>query len=190
VNQASSDLVLMQRVARGDALAFRELSELHLQAIVTYCFRITGNLAEAEEIAQEVFLRAWQRADEYEPKARVTTWLHRIAHNLAIDSLRRRSPKATAVEDLDVEPSESPSQTPLQLLERKHAARGVQAELERLPERQQMALLLCHEQGLSNPEIAEVLGTSVEATESLLARARRALRTALTPTHEATDDPS
>lgn len=180
----------MQRVAEGDALAFRELTELHLQAIVTFCFRFTGNRAEAEEIAQEVFLRAWQRANEYEPKARVTTWLHRIAHNLAIDTLRRRSTKTTAIEDLDVEPSQSSSENPLQLLERKHAARGVQVELERLPERQKMALLLCHEQGLSNPEIAEVLGTGVEAVESLLSRARRALRTALDPTHETPDDPS
>jgi RNA polymerase sigma-70 factor (ECF subfamily) len=190
VNWATSDLAIMQRVAEGDAQAFRELTELHLQAILTYCFRLTGNRAEAEELSQEVFLRAWQRASEYQPKARVTTWLHRIAHNLAIDALRRRPRAASAIDDLEVEPSESSSRNPLQLLERKHAASGVQAELEKLPQRQKMALLLCHEQGMSNPEIAEVLDTGVEAVESLLSRARRALRTALNPTHETTDDPS
>jgi RNA polymerase sigma-70 factor, ECF subfamily len=179
----AADHVLMQRVARGDAQAFRQLSELYLGAIVTYAFRITSNHAEAEEIAQEVFLRAWQRAEEYEPRARVTTWLHRIAQNLAIDALRRRHGKSLPLDEL-AEDAPPASNDPQALLERKRNAESVQDGLAALPPRQKMALLLSHEQGLSNPEIAEVLEVGVEAIESLLARGRRALRAALEESEE------
>lgn len=179
---SSSDFELMKRIASGDARAFRELSSSHLKAIVTYCYRLLGNHAEAEEIAQEVFLRAWQKADVYQPTARVSTWLHSIAHNLAIDTLRKRHGGTL---ELDDERDQAPtSNNPAQLLQRKAVAQCVQAALDALPPRQKMALLLAHEQGLKNPEIAEVLGLGVEAVESLLSRGRKRLRQVLAPTEE------
>jgi RNA polymerase sigma-70 factor, ECF subfamily len=174
----STDYDLMQRVAAGDARAFRELSAAHLKAIVTYSFRILGNHAEAEEIAQEVFLRAWQNAVGYRPEARVTTWLHCIAQRLALDVLRKRHGGTLQLDEAEAAPS---SNSPAHLLEQKQVALNVQAALAALPARQKMALILSHEQGLSNPEIAEVLEQSVEAVESVLARGRRALRAVLTP---------
>lgn len=99
MNAHSSDYELMQRVASGDAAAYRQLSTSHLGAIVTYAFRLTKNHAEAEEIAQETFLRAWQNAGRYEPQARVSTWLHRIAHNLALDLLRKRRGESYELDD-------------------------------------------------------------------------------------------
>lgn len=179
MNAHSSDYELMQRVASGDAAAYRQLSTSHLGAIVTYAFRLTKNHAEAEEIAQETFLRAWQNAGRYEPQARVSTWLHRIAHNLALDLLRKRRGESYELDDeRDAAP---PSNQPARLLEEKTRALSVQAALDTLPERQRVALVLCHEQGLSNPEIALVLETGVEAVESLLARGRRRLRELLSP---------
>lgn len=143
---------------------------------MTFSTRLVRNQAEGEEIAQETFLRAWQNAGKYEPKAKVSTWLHRIARNVAIDRLRKKSRNEEAFE-LDDERDEAPlSGRPSRLLVRKQEQLGVQEALNQLPERQRSAILLCHEQGLSNPEIAEVLETSVEATESLLSRARRRLR--------------
>lgn len=81
----------MQRISQGDARAYRQLVDQYLGVIVTYAFRLLKNQAEAEEVAQETFLRAWQNAASYKPQARVTTWLHRIAHNRAIDLLRQQS---------------------------------------------------------------------------------------------------
>lgn len=176
--QSRSDSELMQLIARGDASAFRALSTEHLKPIVTYCYRLLGNHAEAEETAQEVFLRAWQKAPAYRPEARISTWLHRIAHNLAIDALRKRHGGTL---ELDDERDEAPtSNDPSLLMERKATSHNVLSALQLLPERQKMALLLCHEQGLSNPEIATVMETQVEAVESLLARGRKKLRALLT----------
>lgn len=174
----------MKRIARGDAGAFRELSTTHLKSIVTFSYRLLWNHAEAEDVAQETFLRAWQHAGDYEPQAKVSTWLHRIARNLAIDRLRKQKTHGDQIihdEERDAAPA---SRGPGQLLLSKATAISVQHALTQLPERQSTALSLCHEQGYSHPEIAEVLECSVEAVESLLSRGRTKLRELLTPTHE------
>lgn len=174
----------MQRIARGEAGAFRELSDTHLQSIVTFSYRILWNHAEAEDVAQETFLRAWQHASDYEPKAKISTWLHRIARNVAIDRLRKQKTRGDQVshdEELDAAPA---SGRPSQLLLQKATALSVKDALAQLPERQSTALTLCHEQGCSNPEIAEVLECSVEAVEALLTRGRTKLRSLLTPADE------
>ncbi|HSC88393.1 MAG TPA: sigma-70 family RNA polymerase sigma factor [Polyangiaceae bacterium] len=176
------DPQLLQRVAQGDARAFRELSQQLLGPIVNYAYRILGNRAEAEDVAQETFLRAWQKADSYRPTARVSTWMFAIAHNLCIDGLRKRR---GGTWELDDERDEAPSSNnPAELLERKARAQDVRQALDSLPERQKMAILLSHEQGLSNPEIAQVLDLGVEAVESLLSRGRRKLRESLGGTEE------
>jgi len=92
------DAELMRRVAEGDAVAFRQLADRHLGSIVRFATRWLGRKEEAEEVAQETFLRVWQHARTYEPTARVSTWLHKIAHNAAIDRLREilDLPEATA----------------------------------------------------------------------------------------------
>ena len=79
----------MARIAGGDAAAFRSLSDAHLGRILTYANRLMKNSGEAEEVAQETFLRAWQKASRYEPRAKVSTWLHKIAHNLCTDRMRK-----------------------------------------------------------------------------------------------------
>lgn len=176
ISPFSEDQALMERIAQGESQAFRSLSDQYLKAIVNFSYRIVQNHAEAEEIAQETFLRVWQKADTYQPKAKLSTWLFAIARNIAIDRTRKRGRKAEAF-DLDDERDASPDSTgPSQLLAQKEAHLGLERVLAELPERQRSALALCHEEGLSNPAIAEVLGISVEAVESLLARGRRTLR--------------
>jgi RNA polymerase sigma-70 factor (ECF subfamily) len=182
------DLALLRRVADGDALAFRELTNLHLTMIVTYAARLLGNVADAEDVAQETFLRAWKKAGTYQPRARARTWLLAIAHNLAIDRLRRRKTRreeSSGDEDDAFGPS---SQEPAGLLLRKRTAIEITRALDVLPERQKVAILLCHEQGLSLAEVAEVLGSSSEAIESLLARGRRTLRALLSAERPQHDD--
>lgn len=165
----------MRRIGAGDAAAYRGLVDAHLGSILTYAYRLLNSREEAEEVAQETFLRAWQHAERYEQSARVTTWLHTIARNQALDRLRRRRP-TTGQETVDSLPA---SDRPSDFLERKQAAEGVQEALEELAPRQREAVVLVHYQGLSHGEAAEVLGLGVDAVESLLGRARRKLRSLL-----------
>lgn len=169
----------MQRVADGDARAFRQIADEHLPAILTYLTRLMRNEADAQDVAQETFVRVWTKASDYKPKARITTWIHAIARNLAIDRMRALTRRGTRVDfDDDLEQAR-PSERPPELLERKWTSESVLRAISALPERQQSALLLAHEQGLAQHEIAVVLSTSVEAVESLLKRARNSLREAL-----------
>ncbi len=165
------DAALMLRIGRGDAAAYRSVADQHLEAIMKYAQRLLRSPSEAEDVAQETFLRLWTDAASWTPEARVSAWLHRIAHNLCMDRLRKmREPLTDAVE-------QAPSaDRPGQLFARKQLAEQVDQVLHALPERQRAAITLVHYQGMTNPEAALVLGVGVEAVESLLSRARRTLR--------------
>jgi RNA polymerase sigma-70 factor (ECF subfamily) len=171
VGNVEQEVEWMRRTAKGDAVAFRALADAHLVKIMNYAYRLLRDRTEAEDVAQETFLRLWKDAGRYEPKARVTTWLHRIAHNLCIDRLRGRREEPSEMLD-----EERTSQEPGGLLDRKRVALEVERALASLPERQRAAITLVHYQGLSNTEAAAVLDVEVDALESLLARGRRSLR--------------
>lgn len=167
----------MALVRRRDPAAFGHLVRRHLASLHRYLTRLTGSTADADELCQETFLRVWQRAASYRPgKVRLTTWLHRVAHNLAVDELRRRRDPPGAHEEA-VDPV-----GPERLAEAAEADQRLRRALDRLPATQRSALLLCQVQGLSNREAASVMGVSVRGLESLLARGRRTLREALLDT--------
>ena len=182
----------MRRVAAGDASAFRTLSDRHLNPVLAFSTRLLGPGSDAEDVTQETFLRLWQHAPTWQPRARLSTWLYRVARNACTDRLRLRQRRpgdlgrgAQSEDDarardsgVDLLPT---SQNPAGLAERRQLAVSVQAALDALPERQRAALVLVHYQGLSGPEAAEALEVGVEALESLLARARRTLRQTLAP---------
>jgi RNA polymerase sigma-70 factor (ECF subfamily) len=171
------DIDLMRRIGQGDAGAYRVLSERHLHAILRYATRLLHDATEAEDVTQETFLKLWTSADTWQPDAKLSTWLHRIAHNLCIDRLRRRRGGEDETELVDE------TNRPSDLMARKQTAQGVEHALANLPARQRAAVVLVHYQGLGNPEAADVLGIGVEAVESLLSRARRSLREALAGLH-------
>lgn len=168
-----SDDELVAAVAKGDERACRLLMDRHLSRIVALARRMLGNHADAEEVAQEVFLRVWTHAERWEPgRAQFSTWLHRVATNLCLDRLRRKG-----TTDIDTIPEpESDEPGPAELLEQRELASRVEEAMQRLPERQRTAITLSHFQGLTNIEAAEILEVTVEAVESLLGRARRQLR--------------
>jgi RNA polymerase sigma-70 factor (ECF subfamily) len=173
-----ADEELMLRVARGDRDACRLLVERHLGRVVSFAARVLASPSEAEDVAQEAFARVWTSAASWKPGlARFTTWLHRVVLNLCLDRLarRREAPLDDAPEPAD------PAPTPAGQLEEAEVTRVVTREIGSLPERQRTALALCHYQGLRNDEAAEIMGITVEAVESLLARARRTLRERLRP---------
>ena len=170
------DEALLARVGEGDPAAVRALVARKLPRLLALAGRMLGDPAEAEDVAQETFVRAWKQARDWRPGvAKFDTWLHRVALNLCYDRLRRRREIATDT------PPDRPDDGPAPdrgLLAMETGAR-VEAALAKLPERQREAIVLCHYQELGNIEAAGLMNVSVEALESLLSRGRRALRTAL-----------
>ncbi len=182
IESRDEDSALVLRVGEGDVGAYRELVARYAPQLLRFATRVLRDPTEAEDVVQETCLRLWQRARDYTPQARVTTWLHRIAHNLAVDRLRARGrlkPLPDEDEDAMPESARQPS-----LIDEKRRVLALDAALAELPERQAAALTLVHLHGLSGKEASEVLGIGAEALESLLARARRALKAGLTEPRE------
>jgi RNA polymerase sigma-70 factor (ECF subfamily) len=170
---AEGDDALMERVRARDQAAFNHLLARHLSAIHGYLLRLTRSPADADELAQETFLRVWSRADTYRPgTVQLTTWLHRIAHNLCMDQLRRVRPES--LDDADEHDSELAG--PEDAAAASETAARLSRALDALPPTQCAALLLTEVQGLSNQQVADIMNLGVRAVESLLARARRTLR--------------
>ena len=189
--KALDEAQLVALVTQGDSRAFAELAQRHLPAIETYARRLLADETAAQDIAQETLLVLWQRSAEFKPeKARLTTWLHRVAHNRCIDLLRRQK-RETPMPSSDLfERQEdnmqgygvSDSQYPTDLvpptLEQASNEKAVamDAALRKLPESQRTALVLTYYQNLSNREVASVMNSSTRAVESLLCRARGNLK--------------
>ncbi len=168
------DAELVLRVGHGDVASYRELVRRHASKLQSFSKRLLRDETEAEDVVQETFLRLWQRARDFTPSARFSTWLFRIAHNLAVNRLRARG-RLSALDD-DAQPVSAAQPA---LLDEKRRAEALEAALRELPPRQGAAMTLVHLHGLSGAEAAEVLGIGSEALESLLARARRALKAEL-----------
>ena len=167
---------LLADVGRGDPVAVRQLLDRRLPRILALARRMLNDAAEAEDVAQETFLRAWKQARSWRPGgARFDTWLHRVALNLCHDRLRRRREVVTAQPPEQIDPGPAPDAGLLGV----ELSRRVEAALAALPPRQREAIVLCHHQGLGNIEAAALMGVSVEALEGLLGRGRRALKAAL-----------
>lgn len=173
---AEDDGALLARLAERDAGAFRLLVERHLPSVLGVARRMLRDDAEAEDVAQECLVRLWQNgAGLAVGNGGLRPWLRRVAVNLSID--RIRSGRRTDV--TDEVPEQSVPADQLSLLEEGDLSARVNAALLALPERQRQALVMFHFEGLSQSGVAEILGVTDEAVESLLARARRALRAAL-----------
>lgn len=173
MKQIDSDAALMLKVQEGNAEAFEELMHRHLRQLHAYVFRLCQNTSEAEEIVQEAFMRVWSRARTWMPKrVKFTTWLFQIARNLCIDRFRKQTARLDSSIDLDLIPDSS---TELD----KELVLALHQVVQELPERQRTALVLCQIEGWTQSEVAEVMKASVEAVESLIARARRTLRARL-----------
>ncbi len=167
---------LVRRVGRGDPAAIQAMVARKLPRMLALANRMLGDLAEAEDVAQEAMLRAWKQAPKWKPgQAKFDTWLHRVGLNLCYDRLRRR--REVPTEAPPDRPDDGPS--PDRGLMAAETGARVDAALARLPERQREAIVLCHYQELTNIEAASLMSVSVDALESLLSRGRRALRQTL-----------
>mgnify|MGYP000185406165 CR=1 FL=1 len=182
----AQDAALLAAYAGGDGRAARALVARHLPRVLGLARRLLGDAAEAEDVAQEAMLRLWRIAPQWRAEqARVSTWLYRVTVNLCTDRLRRRRTAvggAATGEALPEPADERPGALATLIASDRVAA--LEAALALLPERQRQAVVLRHLEGLSNPEIAEVMDTGVEAVESLIARGRRMLAARLAPRRE------
>ena len=167
------DEELMIAIAQGDSKSFQILAKRYMNLLYSVAFRMFPQRADAEDIVQEALLRLWSKAHLWRAGtgASVSTWLYRLTYNLCVDQ-KRRGKFQTA--PLDKNEADSGGLADDKLQDRQTGA-IVNEALQRLPERQRAALVLCHYQGLSNAEAADVMGTSVKAIEGLLVRARQAL---------------
>jgi len=180
----------MLLVKQGDREAFSQLVEKYKRPVMNLAARMLRDLAEAEDIAQNVFVQVYKSAGRYQVSSKFSTWLFTIARNLCLNEIRRRS--RHPADSMDASHPEQEDQ-PLQQFEDKKTVsppdRLLHGELEakihqavsELPENQRLAILLCRQDELSYEEIAKVLGCSLSATKSLIHRGRETLKQKLKP---------
>ena len=178
---ARSDAELMLRVKDGDEESFANLLAKHRDPVINFLYRMVQNAAVAEELAQDVFLRVYRARASYEPTAKFTTWLYRIATRVALNFLRDGRVARAAI------PLEGPTGEPLAELRASDPsvedrlvadvrAREIRSAVLALPEKQRAAVILHKYQELDYREIAASLGCSESAVKSLLFRAYESLR--------------
>jgi RNA polymerase sigma-70 factor, ECF subfamily len=182
---ALSDADIMLRVKAGDQSAFDYLVQKYRRPLVSFMYRMARNTAAAEDLAQEVFLRVYRSRATYEASAKFTTWLYRIATNLAVNHARdTRHERPEATVSLD-EPDEDTGttfelpdsgMTAEQTMIRRERMLAIRSKVEALPERQRLAVIMHKYQQMDYKQIAEVLKLSESATKSLLFRAYETLR--------------
>ncbi len=166
------DDALMVMFANGDGQAASVLAARHTSRVLALAWRMLNDRSEAEDVVQDAMMRLWKIAPDWrQGEAKVSTWLYRVARNLCTDRLRRR--RGTDLENVPEPRDETPA-VDAQMIQ-SDRARALHRALIELPERQRIAVTLRHLQELSNPEIADIMETSVEAVESLLSRGKRTL---------------
>lgn len=177
----TSDDALLIAFGNGDRMAARVLTERLAPRVIGYATRLLKDRAEAEDVAQDAMMRLWKIAPEWRMgEAKVTTWLYRVVTNLCTDRLRKK--RGRGLDEIAEPEDDKPSQDAVLMHKQRVAA--LDLALDSLPERQKEAVVLRHIEGLSNPDIAQILDIGVEAVESLTARGKRALAKALADQRE------
>jgi RNA polymerase sigma-70 factor, ECF subfamily len=183
------DVRLMYRVRDDEPGAFEQLVQQYQHRLVAVMHHLVGNLAEAEDLAQEVFLRVYRSRKKYLARSKFSTWLFTIANNLALNSLRARQRKPVVpLQSSDSGPfGPRPVEQlvrdhhsgPMQRMQREELAAVIQQALASLNERQRVAVVLNKFEDMNYVEIADIMGLTTKAVKSLLSRARMNLRSAL-----------
>lgn len=184
-DDAQAEMALLAAYAGGDSAAARQLTLQIAPRVFAMATRMLGDRAEAEDVTQDAMLKLWRIARDWQDTgAKPSSWVFQVAANMCRDILRARGRRPVVQSDPDHDPADD-SPGGEERLQSNARAEALRAALATLPDRQRMAIVLRHMEGQSNPEIAEVLGVSVEAVESLTARGKRSLAAALANQKEA-----
>lgn len=184
------DAALMLRVKQGDSQAFAELVDRYKQPVHNLIYRMLHDAAEAEDVAQNVFVQVYKSAHRYEAASKFSTWLFTIARNLSLNEIRRRGRhRADSLDAPHPEMEDQPLQqyedkktfSPPESLLHGELEEKIEQSLAELPENQRTAILLCRRDELSYEDIAKVVGCSLSATKSLIHRGRETLKQKLKP---------
>ena len=180
---------VVKRAQKGDRLAFAELVELYKDKLYNMAYRMMGNAQEAEDVAQEAFLRAYKNLDSYNAKHKFSTWIYRIATNLCIDKMRKKKPDYSLDAEVDgivgadmYTRIASSERTPEEEYVRAETQTEVQAAIESLPENYRAAVVLKYMHDMSLQEIADILEVPVSTVKTRIHRGREALRASLSQT--------
>ena len=178
------DVALMLRVKTGDMVAFEQLVEIHQGPVIGTVAKMLGGASEAEDIAQQVFVRVWKSAARYEPQAKFTTWLFTITRNLVFNETRRRKRKPTvSVEEREEEShrvvEDVQTVSPDQNVLHAELKEAVDRAIQELPDKQRMAVVLRRYEEMPYDEIGKILSMSVPAVKSCSFRARTQLKDSL-----------
>jgi RNA polymerase sigma-70 factor (ECF subfamily) len=187
--QSDPDVHLMMAFRDGDEEAFAQLIRRNQHKVFSIIYRFVGDRAEAEDLVQEVFLRVFRTVERYEPTAKFSTWLYRIATNISLNAIRNRSRfhavslevKQDDSDDFHREIADADSPAPDDAMDGEELSRVVMDAIDQLPGQQRAAIILNKYEGLSYEEVAVILDCSVMAVKSLLSRARSNLKTKLAP---------
>jgi RNA polymerase sigma-70 factor (ECF subfamily) len=173
------DSEIVRQIQSGEATAFDELMRRYKHPVVNFVFRMLGNAQDADEIAQDVFVRVYQNLDTYRPETKFSTWLFALARNAAIDRLRWRARHPT--ESIESAPETSASSGTAEDVSAREIGEQIAAAVAKLPEDQRTAIVLAEYHGMSYAEIAAVMRCSEKSVESRLYRAKQTLRERLQP---------
>ena len=172
LRKKDADHALLAAFADGDRKAAQQLTEKLMPKIYAHAYYRLGNTSDAEDVTQEAFLKLWKVAPNWkQDKAQVSTWLYRVVSNLCKDRYRKTTLEGTASTEEPTDEATSPTYR----LEEQYRQKALYAAMSALPEGQRLAVQLRHIDELTNPQIAEIMGVSVEAIESLVARGKRKL---------------
>jgi len=174
-----AELSLIQATAQGDQKAFEQLIKRYQNPVVNFIYRYLGDRDAAEDLTQEVFLRVYQAAHRFEPRALVSSWIFKIAYHLSLNEIRRRSRFANLTRNAPFEAEETADSGSDELAACHELEEEVMAAVNELPDNQRVALLLKVNEGLSYREISETLQVSIASVESLLFRARQNVKKCL-----------
>ena len=175
-NKIQTDEELIQRVAKGDKHAFTTLVQAHQNSILNFIWRLTGDKSQAEDLSQDVFLRVWKSAPKYKKRAKLSTWMYRIAINLYLNKMRALKIRTMFLASLPLKRHsriDTDYATPENQLLKAEQTRQIFDILNTLPSAQRLAVTLKFYQGLSYAEISQILNRSISAVDALLIRAKK-----------------
>ncbi len=179
----TADQQLLANITEGDATALRDLYDRHARRVYNTALSYLQQEVDAEEVTQDVFTKVWRSAGTFKGNSEVTTWLYRITVNTSLSLLRKRQRRSIFSTFSDQVPPPPDFNHPGALMEDREANKALFAAIYRLPDRQKTAFILSYVEEIPRSQVADIMGSSLKAVESLLIRAKAGLRKKLEPNH-------